>query len=421
MRTGVVLGAGCWVEWCWVLGAGCSWLGIRQRRSCRCRSTEHRAPSTLQPSTKLGAAIVIGAVLLGTARSADAIPAFARRTNLPCASCHTLAPELNRFGREFLDNGYRLLSEVRQKGGPDGRVEPGIPVSARLRANALVEQPEENLDFEIPSFSIEVGLPLAKTASFWTDFFLKSGDDNARLGDVVLGINGLQWEWLDLRVGQLSPPLLMDSQRRLLIDLPDVYSRGSIVNGWFLARRRLGVALQARAKSVQPGLYLFGEDSDSDLDEGRPDWAATLDWSVSPDLTVQLYGYLGDVIVVPEEAAGFRDKFRQGTVSVEYLRGPWHLFGVYSTGRHENADGLGTESTNEGALVETHWHFRDNHAAIVRFDYGDNPLLVPRRLTSLTFGLSRRSLEDHVRCLVEYRLSEGRDNDRLAVELEVNF
>jgi hypothetical protein len=213
----------------------------------------------------------------------------------------------------------------------------------------------------------------------------------------------------------------MDSQRRLLVDLPDVYARGSLVNGWFLARRRLGAALLPRMKTVQPGLYLFGEDLDSDLQEGRPDWAGTLDWPVNPNLTVQLYGYLGDVIVAPEGQAGFRDKFRQGTLSFEYLQGRWHLFGAYSTGRHDNADGLGTRSTNEGAYLESHWQPRKNVAGIVRFDYGDNPLLEPRRLTSVTFGFTRRDLDDHVRYLLEYRLREGRDNDRIAMELEVNF
>jgi hypothetical protein len=291
----------------------------------------------------------------------------------------------------------------------------------RLRLQALAEQPDDTLDSDVASLSVEVGLPLGRRGSFWTDYFLVTADDSSRPGDIVLGIQGVGREWLDLRVGQLSPPLLMDSQRRLLVDLPDVYARGSIVSGWFLARRRLGVALHARTRGVQPGLYVFDEDEDSDLRDGRPDWAGTLDWSPTPYLSFQLYGYKGDFIVAPPNAAGWRDKFRQGTISGEYLRGRWHVFGAYSTGQHENADGLETESTNEGVYAETHWLYRKDAAAIVRFDHADNPLLTPRRLTSLTFGLTRRSLDDHLRYLVEYRLTEGSENDRVAVELEVNF
>lgn len=365
--------------------------------------------------------LAAGAALVGAATS-EAIPAFSRQTRLGCYSCHTMPPELNSFGRDFLANGYRLPGETRDtKTPPQERGVLSLPVSMRLRAAVISAQPENTADFIVPALSVEVGLPLSRRASFWTDYFLKAGDEGARPGDIVLGINGMLSDRLDVRVGQLSPPLLMDSQRRLLVDLPDVYARGTLVNGWFLARRRLGVALLPRMKTVRPGLYLFGEDLDSDLREGRPDWAGSLEWSVNPDLTVQLYGYLGDVILAPEGQAGFRDKFRQGTVSFEYLRGRWHLFGAYSTGRHDNADGLGTRSTNEGAYLETHWQPRRKAAAIVRVDYGDNPLLAPRRLTSVTFGFTRRDLDDHVRYLLEYRLREGRDNDRIALELEVNF
>ncbi len=39
---------------------------------------------------------------------AQAIPAFARANELPCAACHTAFPALNAFGRNFKTNGYRV-------------------------------------------------------------------------------------------------------------------------------------------------------------------------------------------------------------------------------------------------------------------------------------------------------------------------
>jgi hypothetical protein len=38
-----------------------------------------------------------------------AIPSFARQTNMPCSSCHTMFPELNAFGRLFKMNAYNLV------------------------------------------------------------------------------------------------------------------------------------------------------------------------------------------------------------------------------------------------------------------------------------------------------------------------
>ncbi|HKC41069.1 MAG TPA: hypothetical protein VKC15_16125 [Gemmatimonadales bacterium] len=41
-------------------------------------------------------------------RARKAIPAFARKYNLPCSACHTVWPELSAFGQSFKDNGYQL-------------------------------------------------------------------------------------------------------------------------------------------------------------------------------------------------------------------------------------------------------------------------------------------------------------------------
>ena len=38
-----------------------------------------------------------------------AIPSFARQTNMPCSSCHTIFPELTPFGRLFKLNGYTMV------------------------------------------------------------------------------------------------------------------------------------------------------------------------------------------------------------------------------------------------------------------------------------------------------------------------
>lgn len=40
--------------------------------------------------------------------SLEAVPYFARKYNLSCGNCHTLPPNLNEFGLEFVANGYTL-------------------------------------------------------------------------------------------------------------------------------------------------------------------------------------------------------------------------------------------------------------------------------------------------------------------------
>src|SRR5512143_424937 len=54
------------------------------------------------------AAAVAVVVLLGFARKADAIPAFARKYGTSCQTCHVVYPKLTPFGEAFRRNGYRF-------------------------------------------------------------------------------------------------------------------------------------------------------------------------------------------------------------------------------------------------------------------------------------------------------------------------
>src|SRR5437660_4472050 len=57
---------------------------------------------------KCAAATLWLLIPLGFMSNADAIPLYARQTNLKCASCHTIFPELTPFGRKFKLGGYTL-------------------------------------------------------------------------------------------------------------------------------------------------------------------------------------------------------------------------------------------------------------------------------------------------------------------------
>ena len=57
-----------------------------------------------------GFLLLIGLVFLPLllARTAQAVPSFARQTRMPCTECHTVFPELTPFGRIFKLGGYVL-------------------------------------------------------------------------------------------------------------------------------------------------------------------------------------------------------------------------------------------------------------------------------------------------------------------------
>jgi hypothetical protein len=88
-------------------------------------------------------AVAVQALLLG-ARPAAALPAYARQTGQPCATCHTAFPELTPFGRRFKIGGYTLqggswqgppIAAFYQSGFTHTRAPQDAPPAPGLRTN----------------------------------------------------------------------------------------------------------------------------------------------------------------------------------------------------------------------------------------------------------------------------------------------
>ncbi|MFI5299072.1 MAG: hypothetical protein ACHREM_13330 [Polyangiales bacterium] len=66
-------------------------------------------------------------VLLAFPRAAGAVPAFARKYQTSCNTCHTIYPVLNPFGEAFRRNGYRFPSQEGSSDSDSARA-PTIPL-----------------------------------------------------------------------------------------------------------------------------------------------------------------------------------------------------------------------------------------------------------------------------------------------------
>jgi len=100
-------------------------------------------------------------------QKASAIPSFARQTNLSCATCHTIFPELTAFGRLFKLNGYTMtgmktIKEVSENGTNRLNLLKTLPISASVQTaytnvNKAVPGTQNNtIDFP-QEFSLFVG------------------------------------------------------------------------------------------------------------------------------------------------------------------------------------------------------------------------------------------------------------------------
>jgi hypothetical protein len=79
--------------------------------------------------TPPGTGVALLALLLGS-QSLLAVPSMGRQTGMPCASCHTIYPELTPFGRQFKLRGFSMSGPPREKS-----LLTILPISGLLQAS----------------------------------------------------------------------------------------------------------------------------------------------------------------------------------------------------------------------------------------------------------------------------------------------
>ena len=112
---------------------------------------------TLKVHVCLASAVVSAA--LAAVPDARGVASFARQTNLPCSSCHTMPPELTPLGRLFKLNGYTMtgIKQISSDRGPNKaglNLNTWLPLSAFFQlSDTVTHQPQpgtQNGNFEFP-------------------------------------------------------------------------------------------------------------------------------------------------------------------------------------------------------------------------------------------------------------------------------
>jgi hypothetical protein len=212
--------------------------------------------------------IVVGTVfwiLVSTPR-ASAIPAFSRKYQTSCSTCHNNYPELNDFGEAFKKNGFKfpkddelfvkelpvLLGAKAQKEAFPGAIFPGeipgsLPIAFRysgnfswnatqpqaLQATAFVPQ----TDLFVPNtFTIISAGSFGQNLAFWVDDDISAGGTGAGggLGDGYLRYNDLGHIFhlpknaLNVRFGQFELDLPFTQARSIYPSAYDVFSETAV-------------------------------------------------------------------------------------------------------------------------------------------------------------------------------------------------
>ncbi|OYV93787.1 MAG: hypothetical protein B7Z68_08320 [Acidobacteria bacterium 21-70-11] len=97
---------------------------------------------------------VLASLELAVSTTVQAVPSFARQTNLPCNACHTVFPELTPFGRMFKLGGYVMSKSAKDRhdrsaalcGCAAGRKQNGQPRQQRVRSRGRLSTVGEDQD-----------------------------------------------------------------------------------------------------------------------------------------------------------------------------------------------------------------------------------------------------------------------------------
>ncbi len=260
----------------------------------------NRKQSSALLSVALGASFFLW-LLLGSISRTSAIPAFARKYQTSCSTCHNNFPELNDFGEAFKKNGFKFPKDdetfvkeppvmlgakayknVFPKAIYPGEIPGTIPIGFRYSGFATYNSkhplalgsfvPRTDL-FTPNTFTVIAAGSFGPNISFWIDDDISAGGSGANggLGDGYLKVNDLGHyirlpkDALNLRFGQFELDLPFTQARTINLTDYDIYGQTSSIAPPGTTANLF--ALGAPQRGIEIGGY---------PNDGNFSWSATL-------------------------------------------------------------------------------------------------------------------------------------------------
>jgi opacity protein-like surface antigen len=230
-----------------------------------------------------------------------AIPAFARKYQTSCSTCHNNYPELNDFGEAFKKNGFKFpkddetfvkeppvllgakaYEKVFPKAIYPGEIPGSIPIGLRYSGFATFNSkqplalgflPRADL-FTPNTFTMIAAGSFGPNISFWIDDDISTGGSGADggLGDGYIKFNdlgrhiGLPKDALNLRFGQFELDLPFSQARTINLSDYDIFDQASNI-GSLPGTTMNPFVFGAPQRGIEIGGY---------PNDGNFEWSATL-------------------------------------------------------------------------------------------------------------------------------------------------
>ena len=333
-------------------------------------------------------------------RAAQAIPIFAQRYDMKCSACHSVLPELNEFGNEFRNRGYRL----------DGVPKHGTTVVALREQIGYTPTPTDGTTRKtVPAGAVLGALEVGRVEAFVHET-LGSEGSSASLFLGYLAYRDAHSGVL-YRAGLVELPLVHSPAQRN--DTLATYGyEGTLVGlndltlatpRWALeAERDVGAAriLATVAFGNATGSAYGGKPVTTGRSESfaAPELGIFARVPVAKDVQLGVDALAGSRSISVLGRQSFDDPYHRAGVSLDARRGRLELLAEQWWGRDENADGAGGLIDSTGGFVRVRWRLGSHAFLGLREDGAAAPAA-----TRALLWYAETQVTPHARLLIQQR------------------
>jgi len=380
--------------------------------------------------------ILFVAVLFPT--NSEAIPAFARKTNMACSTCHTAWPALNAFGRQYKEHGYRLghLEAPSTVISKDLKWNESLPVSVMLVSRPYDKKKSGKSKIRaIHEVELMIGGPMGEKFSGFMEIEaedevtngigLDTGVSSAAMTYSLDEAAHIQFSWGSATwfdpYNSYSNHLRMTRGASAAID----QSFGGADNGGKLKNSRQNVAIYGRLVSkFFYGMAISGDASDSEGVDGNTVTARVV-YDIVPSLSIGALSVSGTCSANAGNCLVDR-KYSRSAIDVQSEVADFTINAVALAARDDNSTATATLKNN-AYYVQAFYTEKDGVRAtwvpLLRYDSYEKTNGT-EEVNELTLSINYY-INENVRSMLELWSKDSdisaNDDDRLTLQLFASF
>jgi hypothetical protein len=294
--------------------------------------------------------LCVCALLFLAAQEAWGIPAFARKYNMSCTTCHQPFPRMKPYGNDYAGRGFQLpdgepARATRETGDDMLQLMRELPLAIRFDGHLQwLPQEEGKTDFQTPYvLKLLSGGQITKHVSYYLYFMLSEQGEVAGIEDAWVMFGELFGQDLSLTVGQFQvcDPLFKRELRLTLADY-DIYkvrpghSRANLAyDRGLVATLGLPTGTDVVLQLVNgAGLSTLEGDNALDVDRFKNP-SLRISQDVGEQIRVGLFGYTGKE---QDESTGGLNSLWMAGADATFAFGKFELNAQYLERRDSNPD-----------------------------------------------------------------------------------